>query len=410
MLTVDDALQMIVEHVRSAPPSLISLRSALGSTLAEAVVSPEDSPPFAKSMMDGFAVRAADVSTETVLDIIGEVTAGHVSSKSVTTGRAIRIMTGAPIPPGADCVVPIEWTIQPAPDKVAVRSPRDVSPGCNIIPQGESMRAGDRVLVAGRRIRAQELALLSELGHSVVSARKPPRVAVLATGDELVEPGRPLGAGQIRNSNGLMLAAQAMQWGSEVHTLGIARDERADLSEKIDAGLQFDFLILSGGVSAGKLDLVPSVLAAAGVRELFHKVAMKPGKPVWFGILDRDPSPCYVFGLPGNPVSSMVCFELFVGPAYRKFLGIEPAIPQKMFAVLENDLWYSSDRLVYRPGFLRERQGKLVIRPVEWKGSSDLRSTVDGNCSVVLPSGERTLSAGSLLEILPWGLTMGGLH
>ncbi|MCA8997095.1 MAG: molybdopterin molybdotransferase MoeA [Planctomycetaceae bacterium] len=409
MLSVHEALQVIRDTVTPSPPRTLSLTDAWGTVLAQDIVSREDSPPFDKSMMDGYAVRKEDISAEeTTLEVVDEVTAGNVSQTRLTAGQAIRIMTGAPIPAGADAVVPIEWTESTNSASVLIRPQRSVHSGLNIIPRGQAMKQGETVLGAGRTIRAQELALLSELGCAEIDVRPRPVIAVLATGDELVPVDQTPGPGQIRNSNGLMLSAQVEQAGGIPKFLGIARDERSDLRQKIESGLEADFLCLSGGVSAGKLDLVPSELAAAGVRQVFHKIQMKPGKPIWFGILERSSlSPCYVFGLPGNPVSSMVCFELFVRDALRRWQGMDSKSLLPMRAVLRSEFRYASDRPVYWPAHLAELNGQLVVHPVNWKGSSDLRSVADANCSVVLPPAEATLPAGSLLEILPWGLTMG---
>src|SRR5438552_9590356 len=315
MLTVADAQQCVLDQVRPLSPVTARLdRSALGLVLTEDVISDVDMPPFAKALMDGYAVRAQDLSggAGQVL-VTEEITAGRTPTKAVGQGEAARIMTGAPLPEGADAVVMIERT-QAAKDGRAQIADAALKPGQNIMPRGQEMRRGEAVVTAGTRLRPQEFGLLATLGRAAVSIHPAPQVAILSTGDEIVEPSVTPGPGQIRNSNGPMLVAQVTRAGGVPRYIGIAADHGESLRTLIAEGLRHDVLILAGGVSAGKLDLVPQALAEVGVRPLFHKVAMKPGKPLLFGIQPRrelDGPPRLVFGLPGNPVSAMVCFELF---------------------------------------------------------------------------------------------------
>jgi molybdopterin molybdotransferase len=407
MLTVDEALDRILQEVTPPPPVAVALHDALGLVLAVNVVSDTDSPPFDKSMMDGYAIRAADVGdTGTTLQVIEEVTAGRVAEQTVGPGQATRIMTGAPIPDGADAVVAVEETrASDAPDRVTIQceSPR---PGTNIIPRGMAMKAGETVLEAGCVLRAPQLGALAELGCDRVTVYRPPLLAVLATGDELVPLGADIGPGQIRNSNESMLLSQAAQFGCWKFPLGIARDDEAQLTKKVTAGLVCDILCLSGGVSAGKLDLVPKVLQATGVREVFHKVQIKPGKPVWFGVLDADRAPDgrphYIFGLPGNPVSSMVCCELFVQTAVRRLRGVEPARAQPLTAELACEHRHRDERPTFFPSRLAWDGRKAVVTPLDWKGSADLRSTVDANAMTLFPAGERSYAAGEQVSVYPW--------
>ncbi|MCH7987986.1 MAG: molybdopterin molybdotransferase MoeA, partial [Planctomycetes bacterium] len=369
------------------------------------IISDVDSPPFDKALMDGYAVRAADIFGEsTTLDVIEELTAGQVPSKVVGTGEATCIMTGAPIPDGADAVVKVEET-QFDTDSQTVRiTGASIKTGTNLILRGTSMKQGDIVLSAGRLLRPQELGSLAEMGEHIVSVRRRPKIAVLATGDELVPINATPGPGQIRNSNETMLAAQIRHAGGEAVPLGIAKDDATQLREKICVGLQSDVLLLSGGVSAGKLDLVPSALEAAGVKQVFHKVHLKPGKPIWFGVLDSDDSPRrYVFGLPGNPVSSLVCFELFVRTAIRRLMGIDPAMPQAVRAKLGQEHIVHSDRPTYHPARLDRREAEAIVTPVPWHGSSDLRATVDANGMILFPPGERAYDCGEAVDVFVWG-------
>jgi molybdopterin molybdotransferase len=407
MLSVETALDRIIEQVHPLAPFDVDLSAAQGLVLAQDVVSNIESPPFDKALMDGYAVRAADLNGDQVtLSVIDEVTAGRVSKKNLGPHEAIRIMTGAPLPEGADLVVRIEETQLPAQGRGVVVQTRRTAPGTNIIRRGTALRFGDLVLPAGRQLRAQELGALAEVGQARVPVVPRPLVGVLATGDELVPVDQEPAPAQIRNSNETMLLAQARRLGCARFPLGIARDDREHLEKKVRAGLRCDVLCLSGGVSAGKLDLVPGVLQACGVEEVFHKVEMKPGKPVWFGVLDEsraaDGKRHYIFGLPGNPVSSMVCFELFVRTAIHQLAGIEPARPVPLSARLAVSHHHRDDRPTYFPSRLEWTPGGPQVTPVAWKGSSDLRSTVDANAMVLFPAGERAFAAGQSVDVFPW--------
>jgi molybdopterin molybdotransferase len=400
--SAEEALVAILEHVTPLAPQPVPLSDALGLTLAEAVVSDADSPPFDKALMDGYAVRSVDVqSGKAVLRVIEEVTAGHMPFKPLGPDEATRIMTGAPLPEECDCVVRIEHAQGGDSGKTVALETTDTKPGTNILLQGSVMRAGETVLPAGRTLRPQEIGALAELGRHQVPVRRRPVVAVLATGDELVPVEQVPGPGQIRNSNETMLCAQIRAAGAEPRPLGIARDERSHLAERIREGLQADVLVLSGGVSAGKLDLVPSELAAAGVREVFHKVDIKPGKPLWFGVHESDGGRTLVFGLPGNPVSSMVCFELFTRTALRRLMGIEPAGPEAIMARLAVEHINRGDRPTYHPARLEWKRTGLCVTPLPWQGSSDVRATVDANGLAVFV-GDQTYPVDTIVWAFPW--------
>jgi molybdopterin molybdotransferase len=414
MLTVPEAIAEIVAHVTRTPVTRVPLADALGLVLAEDVNCDLDSPPFDKALMDGFAIRTADlVDGRATLHVIDEVMAGQVPRMRVGAGDAIRIMTGAPLPAGADAVVQVEQTRprlgETTQDEIVVEAIRLV-PGKNILKRGESTRQGDRVVSAGRQLRAQEIGALAEIGKAEITVFRAPRVAVLSTGDELVPVGNVPGPGQIRNSNEAMLTAQVRQMGAIPHPLGVARDERIDLREKINRGLACDILLLSGGVSAGKLDLGPSVLAEAGVRQVFHKVKIKPGQPIWFGVLEPDSAgrrdsakaPCHVFGLPGNPVSSMVCCELFVRTAIRQLLGIEPAAVVPLRGRLTKDYFNIGNRPTYHPARWEWTETGGVVEPVKWVGSADLSATVEANAMVLFPDGDQSYAAGTLVDVFLW--------
>ncbi len=306
MISIDEALQLIRRHARSLPARQMELASLAGHRLAEPVVSDVDSPPFDKAMMDGVAIRAADFA-DGIRDYecVGEILAGGTSELTLGPGQAIRIMTGAPVPDGANAVVMVEETVARQRDGrpfVELTSSHCVS-GQNILRRRETMAVGQSIFGPGHLVRAHDTGVMAEAG--VVQAQVIPRpgLAVIATGDELVSVDSIPINSQIRNSNGPMVAAMAGPWCRDVADLGIAPDDGVRLASLISQGLQSSVLVLSGGVSAGAADLVPQVLADAGVQQIFHKVAIKPGKPIWFGQLTRDPDPpTLVFGLPGNPV------------------------------------------------------------------------------------------------------------
>ena len=321
MLSVAQALEIVLANVAPLPAQMTPVGSnTLGLVLAEDVASDLDMPPFDKAMMDGFALRSTDLRDgRAELTIIEEIPAGKTPTKTVGAAASVAHHDRGADAAGADAVVMIEHC-EIAGNSVRVQEPR-IKPRLNILDRAKEMRVGEAILTSGTRLRPQELGLLAAVGRTSVKVQPAAGVAVLSTGDEIVPPGVKPGPGQIRNSNGGMLLAQVQRAGGEPTFLGIARDDAGHLRSLIAEGLKYDVLILSGGVSAGKLDLVPGVLAELGVEALFHKVAMKPGKPVLFG---GHASKAIVFGLPGNPVSSLVCFELFVRPAIRKLMALEP--------------------------------------------------------------------------------------
>lgn len=413
MIEIDQALKQIMDHALPTQAERVPLSRALGRYLAADVVSDIDSPPYDKSMMDGYAVRAEDVSLAgTVLDVIEEVTAGEIPQQRLIKGTATRIMTGAPIPEGADAVVMVERTervdddsARPGLDKTAEKIrilASDIKADANIIRQAVMMQCGQTVLSAATKLSAIHVGLLAEAGAAEVAVCRSPTVSVLATGDELVTPDQSPGPGQIRNSNGPMLSSMASDLGVDVQDLGIARDCREELAAKIGQGLASDMLILSGGVSAGVLDLVPGVLADCGVRQVFHKVKVKPGKPIWFGVLDADDRQRLVFGLPGNPVSSLVCFQMFVRPAIRRMAGqqVDEAPPQK--AVLAASHQHRGDRPTLWPARLHRDGIRVLVEPLNWKGSADL-CTLGSATGLVRFAGEtRRFDAGETVTVYPF--------
>lgn len=404
MLSVSEAQALVLHHAAPLPPATTPLSAAaLGLVLAEDIASDLDMPPYDKAMMDGYALRCDDLRKgKAPLSVIEEITAGRTPQKALGATEASRIMTGAPIPAGADAVVMVERTRLRDDGQVEVDDP-SLECGKNILRRGREMHRGDTVLKAGALLRPQEFGLLATVGRSAVKAIPAPRVAVLATGDEVVDAEQLPGPGQIRNSNGPMLVGQVSRAGGVPIYLGIARDRLDSLRPLVAEGLRAPILVLSGGVSAGKLDLVPGVLEELGVVAHFHKVTMKPGKPVFFGTTlpaATGGASTLVFGLPGNPVSSYVCFELFVRPALRRLAGHADPGPRMVQAALAADFAYKTDRPTYHPVLLRDSERGRVAHPQPWFGSPDLRALTLANAFVLFPPGEHQHRAGQTFPVL----------
>jgi molybdopterin molybdotransferase len=401
MLSVNEALTLVLEHAQPLPPRKMLAAEALGCVLGEPVVSDIDSPPHDKSIVDGYAVQAATVTQAgAVLTIVEEVTAGALPTKSVEPGTATRIMTGAPIPAGADAVVMFEQTALQDENRVRIDA-KAVKAGQNIMRRASSLTRGQTVLQPPAVLRGIELGILAEVGYQHALAIPRPKALVLATGNELVDFWEKPGPGQIRNSNSLLLWGLATQAGAYPGLGCVIRDDRESLRGTLAKSLNNALLIISGGVSAGVLDLVPQVLADLGVEQVFHKVNLKPGKPLWFGVkrFEGTEQKTLVFGLPGNPVSSLVCFELFVRPAIQKLSGREPTGLARGKARLTRDHSQRGERPAYWPADLQRGESPAVT-PLPWKGSGDLATLAGANCLALFPAGERLFKAGEEVEVL----------
>lgn len=399
LLSVAEAQSLVLSSTIKAktPSRRLAGYYALGSVLAEKIISDIDSPPFDKAMVDGYAIRSDDVAEGKVtFKVTQEILAGQLSTQIVNRGEAASIMTGAPMPPGADAVVMHEQTlIDEASKSITLQHP--VKCQQNIMPLGAEMKRGDIVLQPGAMLRPQEIGLLASVASLGVMHYHAPQVAILSTGDEVVEPEEPLDPGKIRNTNASLLISLIRRARACHNYLGIARDNLESLQPLVQQGLEADLLLISGGVSAGKVDLVPEVLLAAGVTPIFHKVALKPGKPLFFGTRGKT----LVFGLPGNPVSCLVGFELFIKPALRKLMGRpEPYVTPSMKAELTEDFAHKSDRPTYYPVKLQYIDGQWRATPVPWKGSGDLRSLCQADTFAVFSAGEVRYAAGTLIDVL----------
>ncbi|MBI2218490.1 MAG: molybdopterin molybdotransferase MoeA [Candidatus Rokubacteria bacterium] len=391
MLTVEEALEQILSRTVPLQTERVDLRGALGRALAETIVSRREIPPWRNSSMDGYAVRAEDTG-EVDLAVVGRIIAGTLPSRPLARGEAMRIFTGAPLPDGADAVVPQE-DVEASDSRVRLRT--RVDPGAYVRPAGEDVRRGDVVLEPGCRLGAAEIGFLAALGYRQVRVVRRPRVAILSTGNELADLGTEPGPGQIPNTNTYSLMAQVLEAGVEPIVLGVAADRLDDIERRLDWGLSADVLLSSAGVSVGELDLVREALVALGAELHLWKVSMRPGKPITFGSLRGRP----VFGLPGNPVSAMVTFELFVRPALLRMAGHRrlhrPRIAARALARIPNP--------GSRRGYLRvqlSRDGnEWGARLTGDQGSGILRSMILADGLAVVP-GDTVVVPGDTVEVL----------
>jgi len=401
MLTMEEAQAAVMATVRALPAEPVPLLEALGCVLAEPVTAPIQLPPFDNSAMDGYAVVAEDTrgaapASPSRLEVLEDVPAGTTPERQVRPGTATRIMTGAPIPAGADAVVIVEHTRPGTPGTVEIFVP--ASPGDNIRPAGEDIPAGEEALSPGQVLGPGELGLVSALGLTHVTAIRRPRVAIVTTGSELVEPGQALRPGAIYNSNRVAIATSVLRSGWEVaHCLHVADDESA-LEQALRECAEVDLLITTGGVSVGEYDFVKPVLDRIGDVK-FWRVLMKPGKPVAFGTVFGRP----LFGLPGNPVSALVTFEMLVAPALRKISGRRDCLPLAVQATLLSDVRHKPGRREYRQSVTRFSDGCLVVEPSRKRGSAMMTSTVGANSLLVIPEASTGLGAGERVTVILLG-------
>jgi molybdopterin molybdotransferase len=393
-LSFIEARSCVIEQVTKAraraPVEEVPLSEAAGRVLAEDISADRDYPPLARSIRDGFAVRAADLPGS--LDVIGEIRAGDVSAYAVERGQAVEIMTGAPMPEGADAVVMVEHTVR---NGASMRTERAPKPGEFVNPRGSEARAGEVLLQAGKRLDFADIALLAMVGHNCTRVYARPRVAIVATGDEIVEVWETPGGHQVRNSNAQSLAAQVLEAGGIPEILPIARDVYASTHELVEQGLSRDLLLLSGGVSAGKYDIVEQVLADLGAEFFFDRVLIQPGQPLVFGRATN----AFFFGLPGNPASTMVTFRVFARAAVELLGGGSGTALGVLLARLTCEFRH-------KPGLTRFLPARLsgdgaMITPEPWQGSSDVPALARANAFLVAHSEREHWSAGELIEVLP---------
>jgi molybdopterin molybdotransferase len=393
-LPVEEAQRRVLEVIPLLDAEEVSLLDALGRVLREDVVAPHDIPEGDNSAMDGYAVRAADVTRAPVsLRVIGDIPAGRVAERALEPGTAMRIMTGALLPEGADAVAQVEIT-DGGDEVVVVNEP--LTPGANLRRRGEDMRRGDVVLRAGVALNAGEIGVLASAQKSNVRVSRRPVVAILSTGDELVDVGEPRAPGKVVNSNAYALAALVRESGAVPRMLGIVRDDREATIRAIESALESDFVLSSGGVSVGAYDFVKTALAALGAETKFWRVAMKPGKPLILATLRGR----VFFGLPGNPVSSMVSFLLFVAPALRKAMGLAGVLPPIVDVPLDGRLRSNGARRTYFRVRVVARDGALVAVPMTAQGSGVSTSMLQANGLAIVDEGVTLVEPGSALPVV----------
>ena len=386
MISVRQALEISLQQTTRLPNETIPLLESRGRILAEDVASDVDMPPFPRSTMDGYAIRSEDVRhTPARLQVVGTIPAGTYPNFSLRAMQAAKIMTGAPLPPGADAVQMVEKT-RPLEEGAGVAILESVAAGHNVSPMGSETRRGDIVLPAGTFITPGVMGLLASVGKNLVSVFCAPSVGILSTGDELVDVTAQPALGQIRNSNSFTLYAQVQQAGGIPTLLGIANDTKESLHAGIDEGLQFDLFLATGGVSMGDLDLVEDVFAEFHLEVFFDKIAMKPGKPV---VMARSPRGGLVLGLPGNPVSATTVFEVLVRPVMRKMMGFPVYQNQMVLATLTEPFANRSGRENYAAAVTWYEEKRFMVRPLKSKGSGDVVTYAKSNSYLICPL-ERT--------------------
>jgi molybdopterin molybdotransferase len=382
MISVREALETALRQTKRLPMESIPLLESAGRVLAEDVATDVDMPPFPRSSMDGYAVRSEDVRNAPVqLEVVGFIPAGSYPNFSIQPGQAAKIMTGAPLPPGADAVQMVEKT-RAHEEAAVVEILESVASGNNVSPLGSEAHQSEIVLPAGAFISPGVVGLLAAVGKSEVPVYRAPTVGILATGDELVEVAAKPALGQIRNSNSFTLFAQVRQAGGKPQLLGVAKDNKNALRGRIAEGRQYDLFLATGGVSMGELDLVEEVFAELDFQIFFNKIAMKPGKPV---VMARSAAGGLIFGLPGNPVSATTVFEVLVRPVMRKMMGFPVYQNQMVLATLTEPFANRSGRENYAPAVTWFEEKRFLVRPLKSKGSGDIVTYAKSNSYLICP-------------------------
>jgi molybdopterin molybdotransferase len=391
MIELEKAFELIIENCPTMPDIELPVHECLGYVCAEDLYAKLDMPPFDKSAMDGFAYKWADGKSEYIND--GIIAAGDSSDEPLEEGHCIAIMTGAPLPFGADTVIPVELTKK---DAGKIIFDFALKKGSNVSYKAEDIKKDSLIFPKGSKISSKDIALIVASGFFAVKVYDLPSVSVLNTGSEIIEPGKPLKYGQIYNSNGTMLSVMAQNIGINAEYLGIAADDEKSLSEMMAEGLRTDILLISGGVSMGEFDLVPKVLVSLGVKQIFHNVAMKPGKPVFFGRTAK----CLVFGLPGNPLSNFVGFKVFVETAVKKMTGSNEFLPAYRTAELTIPFRHKGDRVNFYPAVFCSDNGIIKAEPVFSNGSADITSLSKANCFLIGQIGKKEYAPGDKIGFM----------
>lgn len=415
ILSFEDARHVVEEQaarLKASGTESVDLLAAAGRVLAESILADRDIPPFPRSTRDGYAVRSADLSSVPVtLEIIGEIKAGEKPDKllpAIGQGQAAAIMTGAPVPAGADAVVMVEYSSRQG---NLVEIAKSVAAEENVVPRGAEARVGCVLLDRGQLLNHATIALAASVGKSSLTVCKRPRIAVLTTGDEIVDVSTDPGPTQIRNSNNYSLAAQIREAGGEPVLLPIAPDDSQALRRLIEEGLKSDLLLVSGGVSMGRYDLVEQVLSEMGAEFFFTGAKIQPGRPVVFGRCGVEPQPFesregeanqarYFFGLPGNPVSTMVTFKLFAQPVLEALAGQSPLKLVFLYARLKSEIRVKTGLKRFLPAILSGEFERAEVELVRWQGSGDIAATARANCYIVVPADREHIAVGEWVAVM----------
>ena len=397
MISVEEALNRILARIQVLGLEKVDIIGSFGRVIGQDILAPRDLPPLDNSAMDGYAVRSADIKgasreSPIFLKVIEELPAGTLPRRSVTKGEAVRIMTGAPIPKGADTVVMVENTEKAG---EGVRVFQGVSSGENIRRAGEDVKKGDQVISKGSLIRAAEVGMLASVGRAFVYVHQRPVVAILCTGEELVDVDEGIADHKIISSNSYTLSAQVMECGAIPLQLGIAKDDPAEIEERLRQGLRTDVILSSAGVSVGDYDLVKDVLTGIGFQMEFWRVAMRPGQPLVFGTIGGKP----IFGLPGNPVSSMICFEQFVRPSLLKMTGHKNLFRPVVEAVLKEEIRKKPGNRHFMRARVSLEGDRYVVTTTGPQGSGILSSMVEANGLVIVPEEKTEIKAGERIRV-----------
>lgn len=398
MISYEAALDFVLDSADQLEFGHMPIEEALHYILAEDVTSDRPFPPFNRVAMDGFAVKSSDFTApEARLKLVACVAAGDDYQKPLQSGEAIQIMTGAPCVEGADAVVMVEKSKMDG--DYVILTEEKMSPGLNIAQKGEDAPKGKILIPAGTRLNTAGIAICASVGLSSVPVYRKPVVNVISTGSEIISPGQEPLPHQIRDCNSYSVRSLSAQLGIEANFLGIGEDNKAAQSQLIKAGLKGDILILSGGVSMGEYDLIPSLLAECGVKNIFHHIKVKPGKPVWFG---KSESGTYVFGMPGNPVSVQAGFKLLIEPLILKLMGLTSPKPFFIKFELGHDIHIKNPRENFIPAKLETKNGKTVLQQVFIKGSGDFSNVISSHGLMRFPAGTELVKAGNHISFIPW--------
>jgi len=397
MISFEESFETVLNKAEILGEQIVPVSDSIGYVLAEDLVSEFDIPPFNKSAMDGYAVMANDVeSIPALLKFTGEISAGAFYRHKLKRGECVKIMTGAPVPENADTVVMIEDTAERKNSRIEF--PKPVTKGSNICYKGEEVKTGTVVLGKGTRMRGPEVCVAASLGKSKIKVFKKPKICIISTGNELLEQNENYESGKIYNSNGPMISALLSHMNVTNNYLGIATDDEHDLTQKIEKGLAADILVLSGGVSVGDYDLVPEVLKRCGVETVFHKIAVKPGKPAFFGFKDKT----LVFGLPGNPVAVFLHFHISVKPAIEKIMGMKPQLTWETGTMIE-DYTNKPGRKNFIPAFSKKTLETTEVFPVKsYHGSGHIAALTKANSFMILEKDVTYVKKNTHVNILIW--------